>query len=87
VITSEWKLVVGIDGCNDRNGGSLSLPLGSHHNLSGGMNRLKNSKNGEATEEKVRFRVRNSRRHVGMSISWLLRLGITSKVLDHNSEK
>jgi hypothetical protein len=36
---------------------------------------------------KVRFRVRNSRRHVDMSISWFLNLGITSKVPDHNSEK
>jgi hypothetical protein len=36
---------------------------------------------------KVRFRVHNSRRHVGMSISWLYKSGITSEMPDHNSEK
>jgi hypothetical protein len=87
VITSEWKLVVGIDGLNDRNSGTLSLSLGCHRNHSGGMSVLENSENEEAVEEKVRFRVRNSRRHVSMSISWLLRSGITTKVPDHNSEK
>jgi hypothetical protein len=87
VITSEWKLAVGIDGWNDRNGGALSLPLGSHHNLSGGTSGLENSENGEAVDEKVRSRVGNSRRYIGMSISWLLRSDITSKVPDHNSEK
>jgi hypothetical protein len=87
VITSEWKRAVGIDGWNDRNGGASSLPLGSHRNLSGGTSGLKNSESGEAVEEKVRVRVRNSRRHIGMSISWVLRSGITSKVPDHNSEK
>jgi hypothetical protein len=87
VITSKWKLVVGFDGRNDQNGGALSLPLGSHHNLSGRTSGLKNSESKEVAEEKVRFRVRNSRRHVSMSISWLLRSGITSKVPDHNSEK
>jgi hypothetical protein len=43
MITSEWKLAVGIDGRNDRSNGALSLPLGSHRNLSGGMSGLKNS--------------------------------------------
>jgi hypothetical protein len=79
VITSEWKLVVGIDGRNDRNGDALFLPLGSHLNLLGGTSGLENSENGEAAEEKVIFRVRNSRRHVSMNISWLLRSGSTSK--------
>jgi hypothetical protein len=87
MITREWKLAVGIDGWNDRNGGALSLPFGSHHNLSGGASGLENSENGEAVEEKLRFRVRDSRRHVGMGISWLLKSSITSKVLDHNTEK
>jgi hypothetical protein len=36
---------------------------------------------------KVRFRVQNSRRHVGISISWLHKSGITPKMPDHNSEK
>jgi hypothetical protein len=87
VITNERKLVVGIDGWNDRNNDALSLPLGSHDNLSGRASGLENLENGEETEEKVRFRVQDSRRHVGMSISWFLRSGITSKVPDHNSEK
>jgi hypothetical protein len=54
---------------NDWNGDTLSLSLGSHRNLSGGTSGLENLENGEAAEKKVRFRVRNSRRHVGMSIS------------------
>jgi hypothetical protein len=52
VVTGEWKLAVGINGRNDRNSGALSLPLGSHHNLSGGTSGLENSENGEAAEEK-----------------------------------
>jgi hypothetical protein len=87
VITSKWKLDVGIDGWNDRSNGALSLPLWSHCNLSGGMSGLKNLESGEVVEEKVRVRVRNLRRHVGMSISGLLRSGITSKVPDHHSDK
>jgi hypothetical protein len=43
MITSEQKLAVGIDGRNDRSNGALSLPLGSHRNLSGGMSGLRNS--------------------------------------------
>jgi hypothetical protein len=87
VITSEWKLAVGIDGWNDRSNDTLSLPLGGHRNLSGGASGLKNSESGEVAEVKARVRIRNSRRHVGMCISGLLRLGITSKVPDHKSEK
>ena len=87
MVTSEWKLAVGINRWNDQNDDALSLLLGSHRNLSGGTSGLENSENGKAVEEKVRFRVRNSRRHVGMSISWLLKLGITSKVPNHNSKK
>jgi hypothetical protein len=86
VDNGEWKLAVGINGQNDWNGDALSLPLGSHHNLSGGTSGLENLENREAAEEKVKFRVQNSRRHVGMSISWLLKLGITSEVPDHNLE-
>jgi hypothetical protein len=51
------------------------------------MSGLKNLESGEVVEEKVRVRVRNLRRHVGMSISGLLRSGITSKVPDHHSDK
>jgi hypothetical protein len=35
VITCERQLVVGIDGRNDRSGGILTFPLGSHLNLVG----------------------------------------------------
>jgi hypothetical protein len=35
MITSERKLVVGIDGRDDRSSDALSLSLGSHCNLSG----------------------------------------------------
>jgi hypothetical protein len=87
VITSEWKLVVVIDGWNDRSDDALSLPLRGHRNLSGGASGLKNSESGEVAEVKERVRVQNSRRHISMCINGLLRSGITSKVPDHNSEK
>jgi hypothetical protein len=47
---------------------------------------LRIQKTEKRRRRKVRFRVRNSRRHVDMSISWLLKSGITSKVPDHNSK-
>jgi hypothetical protein len=86
-LPANGKLAVGINRWNNWNDDALSLPFGSHCNLSGGTSRLKNSENGKEAEEKVRFRVRDSRRHVGTSISWLLKSGITSKVPYHNSEK
>jgi hypothetical protein len=52
VVTGEWKLAVGINGWNNRDSGTLSFSLGSHHNLLGGTSGLKNSENGEASEEK-----------------------------------
>jgi hypothetical protein len=87
VITSKWKLAIGIDGWNDRSNGALSLPLGSHRNLLVGTSGLKNSEKWRSGRGKVRVRARNSKRHVGMSINGLLRSGITSKMLDHSSEK
>jgi hypothetical protein len=85
VITSEWKLAVGIDEWNDRSDDTLSLPLGGHRNLLGGTSGLKNSESEEVVEVKARVRVWNSRRHVNMCISGLIRSGITSKVPDHDS--
>jgi hypothetical protein len=52
VITGKWKLAVGVNGRNDRSSGALSLLLGSHHNLSGGVDKLENPENKEAAEKK-----------------------------------
>jgi hypothetical protein len=41
VVTSKQKLVVRIDGRDDRSNDVLPLPLGSHRNLSGGMSGLR----------------------------------------------
>jgi hypothetical protein len=87
VITNEWKLAVGIDGQNDRSNNVLSLPLGSHRNLSSGTNGLRNSEKRRSSRGKSEVRAWNSKRHIGMSIYGLLRSGITSKVPDHHSEK
>jgi hypothetical protein len=40
VVTSKWKLAIGVDGRGDCSNGALPLPLGSHHNLSGGTSGL-----------------------------------------------
>jgi hypothetical protein len=40
VVTSEWKLAVGVDGWDDCSSGALPLSLGGHHDLSGGTSRL-----------------------------------------------
>jgi hypothetical protein len=37
MITCERQLAVGIDGRNNRSGRILTLPLGRHHNLVGGL--------------------------------------------------
>ena len=37
MITCKRQLAVGIDGRNNRSGGILTLPLGRHHNLVGGL--------------------------------------------------
>jgi hypothetical protein len=52
VVTGEWMLAVGINGRNDQNSGTLSLSLGSHHNLSGGVGKLENPENREVAEKK-----------------------------------
>jgi hypothetical protein len=41
VVTSKWKLVVGVDGRDDCSNGALPLPLVSHHYLLGGMSGLR----------------------------------------------
>jgi hypothetical protein len=40
VDTSEWELAVGLDGRDDCSSGALPLPLGGHHDLSGGTSEL-----------------------------------------------
>jgi hypothetical protein len=75
VVTSGWKLSVGVDGRDDCNSGALPLPLGGHRYLSGRTSRLGNS--GEAEEQmkrKSEARVHKSKRHVDASIngvSWV----------------
>jgi hypothetical protein len=87
MITSEQKLAVGIDGRDDRSNDALPLPLGSRCNLSGGTSGLRNSEKQRSGRGKSEVRARKSKMHVGMSINGLLGSGITSKVLDHHSEK
>jgi hypothetical protein len=48
VVTSKWKLAIGVDGQDDCSSGALPLPLEGHRDLSGGTSRLGNS--GEAEE-------------------------------------
>jgi hypothetical protein len=40
VVTSEWKLAVGVDGRDDCSSSALPLPLGGHRDLSGGTSGL-----------------------------------------------
>jgi hypothetical protein len=87
MITSEGKLAVGVDGRDDWSNDALSLPFGSHCNLSGRTSGLKNSEKQRSGRGKSEVRAWKSKRHVGMSINGLLRSGITSKVPDHHSEK
>jgi hypothetical protein len=51
---SKWKLAIRIDWRDNWNNSTLSLPLGSHRNLSSEAGKLKNSGNREATEEKAK---------------------------------
>jgi hypothetical protein len=55
VVTGKWKLAIGINGRNDWSSSTLSLPLGGHRNLSGGVGRLENSENRETAEEKSKI--------------------------------
>jgi hypothetical protein len=87
MITSEWKLAVGIDGRDDRSSDALSLPFGRHCNLSGGTSGLSNLEKQRSGRGKSEVRARKSKSHVGTSINGLLGSDITSKVTDHHSEK
>jgi hypothetical protein len=53
----------------------VSLPLGGHCSLSSEVDRLRNLETREATEEKARVRVQNSRGYVSINMSWLDKSG------------
>jgi hypothetical protein len=60
VITSEWKLAVGVDGRDDCSSGALPLPLGGHRDLSGGTSGLRISgKQRNNRREKVKLGLGN----------------------------
>ena len=75
VVASKWKLAIRIDWRDDWSRNTLSLPLGSHRDLSSEAGGLNGSGNREAAEEKVRARVRNSRGYVSRSMGWLHKSG------------
>jgi hypothetical protein len=52
MVTDKWKLAIRIDGRNNWNSSTLSLPLAGHRNLLSEVGRLKNSENREAAEGK-----------------------------------
>ena len=59
VVTSKWKLAVGVDGWDDCSSSALPLPLGDHHDLSGETSRLGISgkqRNGRGEKEKLGLR-------------------------------
>jgi hypothetical protein len=85
VVASKWKLAIRIDLWNNWNINTLSLPIRSHHDLSSEAGGLKSSGNREATEEKARFRVWNSRGYITINMSSLDKSG--AKVPNHNLEK
>ena len=51
VVASKWKLAIRIDWRDNWSNDALSLPLGSHHNLSSEAGGLKDSGNREAAED------------------------------------
>jgi hypothetical protein len=76
VVTSEWKLVVRVDGRDDCSSGALPLPLGGHHNLCGETSGLENSEEAEERmKRKSESRARKSKRHVGASINGVSLVG------------
>jgi hypothetical protein len=85
VVASKWKLDIRIDWRNYWNINTLYLPFGSHHDLSSKAGGLKSSGNREATEEKARIRVWNSRGYISINMSWIDKSG--AKVPGRNSEK
>jgi hypothetical protein len=75
VITSEGKLVVGVDGRDERSSGALPLLFWRHRDLSGGTNKLEISgKRRSGSKAKSEVRAQKSKKHVGASInrvSWV----------------
>jgi hypothetical protein len=70
VVTSEWKLAVGVDGRDDCSSDALPLLLGGHHDLCGGTSGLRNLEEAkERMKRKSESRARKSKRHVGASIN------------------
>jgi hypothetical protein len=62
VVTSEGKLVVGVDGRDDCSSDALPLPLGGHRDLFGGASRLRISgKQRNGLREKVKFGLGNQK--------------------------
>jgi hypothetical protein len=71
VVAGKWKLAVRIDWQDNWNINTMYLPLGSHHDLSSEAGGLKSSGNREATKEKARIRVPNSRGYLSINMGWL----------------
>jgi hypothetical protein len=75
MVTSKWKLTVGVDGRDDCNSGTLPLPLWGHRDPSGKASRLEilgKQRNGSNAKGEVR--AQKSKKHVGASIngiSWV----------------
>jgi hypothetical protein len=76
MVTSEWKLAVGVDGRDDCSNGALPLPLWRHRNLSGGASRIEISgKRRSGSKGKSEVRAQKSKKHVGVSINRVSRIG------------
>jgi hypothetical protein len=75
MVTSEWKLTVGVDGRDDCSSGALPLPLWRHRDLSGGASRVEISgKQMSGSKGKSEVRAQKAKKHVGASIngiSWV----------------
>jgi hypothetical protein len=75
MVTSEWKLVVGVVGEDDCSSGALPLPLWCHRDLSGGTSRSEIlGKQRSGSKGKSEVRAQKSKKHVDASIngvSWV----------------
>jgi hypothetical protein len=70
MVTSEWKLAVGVNGWDDCSNGALSLLLWRHHDLSSGASRIEISgKQRSGSKEESEVRAQKSKKHVGASIN------------------
>jgi hypothetical protein len=70
MITSERKLVVGVDGRDDWSNDALSLPLGSHCNLSGGTSGFRNLEKQRSGRGKSEVRARKSKKARRHEYKW-----------------